>query len=152
MQFRTREYALAVGLVLGCLNAPALAQLPPPPPPPATLWSFLGIPQGMRASRDNTLNSRGNFPGLERKPPLKPIADPKNLQSDNPAIKKAAEVKQAEDLKPQKIKAIKYQTVGSLRARALRGAKSPSVGALRVATSANAAIASGAVGAGTGAE
>jgi hypothetical protein len=107
MQFRTRKCALAVGLALGCMNLPVHAQLPPPPPPPATLWSFLGIPQGYRAFRDG-MNARGNRPGLERKPPLKAIADPKNLQSDNPAIKKAAEVKQAEDLKPQKIKAIKY--------------------------------------------
>src|SRR5438093_9109260 len=107
MEFRTREYALAVGLALGTLMVPAQAQLPPPPPPPATLWSFLGIPQAYRGFRDG-LNARGNRPGLERKPPLKAIADPKNLASDNPAIKKAAEVKAQEDLKPQKIKAIKY--------------------------------------------
>jgi outer membrane biosynthesis protein TonB len=44
---------------------------------------------------------------------LKRIADPENLESDNPAIKKAAEIKKEEDLKKQKIKAIKYlATVG----------------------------------------
>ena len=88
--------------------ATAVAQLPPPPPPPATVWSFLGIPQGYRWFRDNAFNRSGNRPGLERKPPLKAIADPKNLASPNPAIAKAAEVKQAEDLAPQKIKAVKY--------------------------------------------
>jgi hypothetical protein len=107
MQFRTREYALAIGFALACVIEPAQAQLPPPPPPPATLWSFLGIPQAYRGFRDS-LNARGNRPGLERKPPMKAIADPANLKSDNPAIKKAAEVKKEEDLKPQKIKAIKF--------------------------------------------
>lgn len=73
-----------------------------------TLWRFLGIPQGYRRVRDGLTNRRGNHPALERKPPLKSIADPANLESDVPAIKAAAEVKQAEDLKKQKIKAIKY--------------------------------------------
>jgi hypothetical protein len=68
----------------------------------------LGIPQGYRYVRDNGFNRSGNRPGMERKPPLKAIADPKNLESSDPAIKKAAEVKQAEDLKKQKIKAVKY--------------------------------------------
>ena len=41
------------------------------------------------------------------------IADPANLQSDNPAIKAAAKAKAEQDLAPQKIKAIKYlATVG----------------------------------------
>jgi hypothetical protein len=56
----------------------------------------------------NMFNRRGNFPKLEKKPPLLKIADPQNLKSDVPAIKAAAEIKQAEDLAPQKIKAIKY--------------------------------------------
>jgi len=99
---------LAIAVALGSLPATAQAQLPPPPPPPATVWSFLGIPQGYRWFRDNAFNRSGNRPGLERKPPLKAIADPKNLASPNPAIAKAAEVKQAEDLAPQKIKAVKY--------------------------------------------
>ncbi|MBX3440696.1 MAG: hypothetical protein KF861_24610, partial [Planctomycetaceae bacterium] len=58
--------------------------------------------------RDARINRNGNFPRLERKPPLRRIADPANLESDVPAIKTAAEVKQQEDLKKQKVKAIKY--------------------------------------------
>jgi hypothetical protein len=107
MRFRTTECALAIAAALGLFSEPVLAQLPPPPPPPTTLWSFLGIPQGYRYVRDNAFNRSGNRPGLERKPPLKAIADPSNLKSDNPAIKKAAEIKQAEDQKKQKIKAVK---------------------------------------------
>lgn len=108
MQFGKQHYLIAVGFAL-CFSAPVAAQLPPPtPPPPTTLWSFLGIPQGYRYVRDNGFNRNGNRPNLERKPPLKAIADPKNLKSENPAIKKAAEIKQAEDEKKQKIKAIKY--------------------------------------------
>lgn len=68
----------------------------------------MGIPQGLQKIRDVTVNRHGNFPGLERKPPVKRIGDPANLESDNPAIKAAAEIKQAEDLKMQKIKAIKF--------------------------------------------
>ncbi len=85
------------------------AWIPPPAPaPPLTLWRFLGIPQGFQRIGDARLNRNGNFPGLERKPPLKPIAHPDNLLSNNPAIKKAAEIKMQEDLAKQKIKAIKY--------------------------------------------
>lgn len=79
-----------------------------PAAPTPTLWRFIGIPQGLQKLRDVTVNRRGNLPGLERKPPLKRIGDPANLESDNPAIKAAAEIKQAEDLKAQKIKAIKF--------------------------------------------
>ncbi|QDV43774.1 hypothetical protein Enr13x_36320 [Stieleria neptunia] len=82
------------------------AQTPEAPVP--TIWRFIGIPQGIQKIRDVTVNRRGNFPGLERKPPLKRIGDPANLESPNPAIKAAAEIKQAEDLKAQKIKAIKF--------------------------------------------
>jgi len=98
-------------LVLGafCLSIaatrPALPQEPAPPP---TLWSFLGISQGMKKARSQLFNRNGNLPGLEQKPPLLNIADPANLESEVPAIKAAAEIKQAEDLKDQKIKAIKY--------------------------------------------
>src|SRR6478609_1163654 len=109
MNMRTTRLVLTVGLLLGGFDSNASAQLPPPtPPPPSTLWSFLGIPQGYRYVRDNGFNRSGNRPGMERKPPLKAIADPKNLESPDPSIKKAAEVKQAEDLKKQKIKAVKY--------------------------------------------
>ena len=68
----------------------------------------MGIPQGLQKIRDVTINRRGNHPRLERKPPLKRIADPANLESTDPAIKAAAEIKQAEDMKAQKIKAIKF--------------------------------------------
>jgi len=100
--------ALAVGTAMVSNPPPAAAQLPPPPPPPATLWSFMGVPQGYRWFRVNAFNRNGLRPGMERQPPLKAIADPRNLQSPDAAIKKAAEVKQAEDLKKQKIKAIRY--------------------------------------------
>ena len=80
---------------------------------PATLWRFLGIPQGFQKVRDVVANRRGNRPRMERKDPIKRIADPANLESDNPAIKAAAEIKKAEDMKLQKIKAIKYlATIG----------------------------------------
>jgi hypothetical protein len=75
---------------------------------PHTIWSFLGIPQGCRKIHGAMFNRHGNHPKLEKKPPLKAIADPANLESPVPAIKKAAEVKMAEDLKKQKIKAVKY--------------------------------------------
>src|SRR5215212_9547182 len=48
--------------------------------PPTTLWNFLGIPQGIRKIQGATINRRGNFPGLERKPPLRAIADPIKLE------------------------------------------------------------------------
>ncbi len=50
---------------------------------------------------------------LKKKPPVKPLADPENLNSQNPAIKAAAEIKTEEDLAPQKIKALRYlSTIG----------------------------------------
>jgi hypothetical protein len=102
--------ALAVSFDQPAVQAqPAPAFIPPPAPaPPVTLFRFLGIPQGFQRIADARLNRNGNFPGLERKPPLKPIAHPDNLFSKNPAIKKAAEIKMEEDLAKQKIKAIKY--------------------------------------------
>jgi len=75
---------------------------------PTTLWNFLGIPQGYKKIHDATFNRFGNFPKLERKPPLKRLADPANLSSPNDAIKVAAEIKMKEDMAAQKIKAIKY--------------------------------------------
>lgn len=68
----------------------------------------MGIPQASYALHGNLINRRGNFPGLEKKPPLLAIANPLNLESPNPAIKAAAEIKAEEDLKRQKIKALKY--------------------------------------------
>lgn len=73
-----------------------------------TLWRFLGIPQGMNKIHAQMFNRRGNFPGLEKKPPLKALADPANLESPIEAIKVGAEVKIQEDLAPQKIKAVKF--------------------------------------------
>jgi hypothetical protein len=75
---------------------------------PHTIWSFLGIPQCGRKIHGALFNRKGNHPGLEKKPPLRAIADPANLASPVPAIRKAAEIKMAEDLKKQKIKAVKY--------------------------------------------
>jgi hypothetical protein len=75
---------------------------------PPTLWSFLGIPQGCHKIQDALVNPFGRHPKWERKPALKRIADPANLQSDNPAIKAAAKIKAEADLAPQKIKAIRY--------------------------------------------
>ncbi len=95
--------ALLIGIAL--LPQGVRAQAPPPTP---TIWSFFGIPQGMNKLHGTLFNRRGNHPKLEKKPPLKSLADPANLESPDPAIKKAAEVKQAEDLAPQKIKAVKY--------------------------------------------
>lgn len=84
------------------------AQVPSPPAVPPTFWSFLGIPQAAQRMNAQTFNRRGNRPGLEARPQLLHLADPKNLESPVEAIKAAAEIKQAEDLAPQKIKAIKY--------------------------------------------
>lgn len=80
-----------------------------PQPPVATFWQRLGIPQAGARLRDGLVNRRGNFPGLERKPPVLAIADPKNLEEAKPKmLKAAAEIKQDQDLKKQKIKALKF--------------------------------------------
>jgi hypothetical protein len=101
----TRSAALLLAFLA---VAPAQAQVGGPPTPPVTLWQFLGIPAGIKKLQGATRNRRGNHPNLEPKPPMRAIADPRNLESEDKAIKKAAEVKQAEDLKAQKIKAVKY--------------------------------------------
>jgi len=104
-----RKTAIGILTVGALCGAASLAQAADP----VTLWNFLGIPQGIRKVQGATINRRGNFPGLERKPPLKALADPRNLESKNPAIKKAAEIKTEEDLAKQKIKALKYlATIG----------------------------------------
>jgi hypothetical protein len=97
----SRASIVAIVSVLA-LATSASAQAPP------TVWHALGIPQGWGRFRDATANRWGNHPNLERKPPLKGLADPANLASDVPAIKAAAEIKAQQDLAPQKIKAIKY--------------------------------------------
>ncbi len=101
MNATVRRLALLIPLVL---NGSALAQADGPP----TLWKFLGIPQAYQRVNGAVVNRRGNFPGLERKPPVLPLADPLNLESDIAPLKAAAEIKMAEDLKKQKIKAVKY--------------------------------------------
>lgn len=95
------------------VGAASTAPFTPLAAPQMTLWRFLGVPQGMSRLGGATLNRRGNFPGLEPKPPLKALADPANLVSDSKMLKKAALIKQQEDLKKQKIKALKYlATIG----------------------------------------
>ena len=85
------------------------APFPPPAKPPTTLWSFLGIPQGCAKIHAQLFNRFGHMPFLEPKPPVRGIADPRNLSKGMPdAIKTAALIKQQEDLVPQKIKAVRY--------------------------------------------
>jgi hypothetical protein len=104
-----RAIVVAAGVVAASVGTPA------GPAPgaeaaagPTTIWNALGIPQGVRKIRDANVNRRGNRPNWERKPPLKRIADPANLESENPAIKAAAKIKTDQDLREQKVKAIKY--------------------------------------------
>jgi hypothetical protein len=109
MSLRT-HCLVAVAIVGFAVPRIALGQAPAEPRKQATLWSFLGIPQTYTSVRDNWDNRNGNRPRQERKPNLVRLADPKNLESPNPAIKKAAEIKKEEDLAKQKIKAVKYLT------------------------------------------
>ena len=66
---------LTVALVCltGILGISPTADAAEPAVSPPTLWNFLGIPQGFQKMRDVGVNRRGNFPRLERKPPLKRI-------------------------------------------------------------------------------
>ena len=97
-----------------------------------TLWNFLGIPQGVHRIRDAVVNTRGNHPNWERKPRLKRIADPANLESGNPAIEAAAKIKADQDLAPQKIKAIKFLAKVGCGCAKNKGIRSPgaSIGSL----------------------
>lgn len=95
---------LGAGTLAEAQNAPPAAPIGPAP----TLWHYLGLRQGSWMRRDAFLNRSGNRPGLERKPPLKRLADPSLAEVDNAAIKKAQKIKAEEELAPQKIKAIKY--------------------------------------------
>lgn len=102
---------LIAGLLAVTISGSAFGQEGAPAvPAPPTLWSFLGIPQGVKKVQGALTNRRGNLPKTEPKEALKALADPANLESPDLAIKRAAEIKKAEDLKPQKIKAIKYLT------------------------------------------
>ncbi len=103
--FLTLAVAFAMSANSAFSQAPAVPVAAPVTP---TLWSFLGIPQGMKKVQGALTNRRGERPRLEPKDALKALNDPKNLESSNKAIKKAAELKIQEDLKPQKIKAVKY--------------------------------------------
>lgn len=98
---------LLATLLISLASTTSFAQVPAPDPP-RTLWRFLGVPQTYSWAHAQVFNRRGNTPRLERRPPLKPLAHPLNLESPIPAIKAAAEIKVQEDLAPQKIKAIKY--------------------------------------------
>jgi hypothetical protein len=95
-------------LILACLVASSTGCVVPQTPV-TTVWQKLGIPQNTARLRDGLINRRGNFPGLEKKPPLLKIADPANLQPEKPdMLKAAAKIKQEQDLKKQKLKALKY--------------------------------------------
>lgn len=105
MALNTRKVQSRLGLsvlVLACTGCVV------PNPPVPTIWQRLGIPQAESAFRSGVLNRSGDYPQLEKKPPLLPISDPQNLASENPLLKNAAEIKKDKDLKPQKIKALKY--------------------------------------------
>ncbi|MEQ1829159.1 MAG: hypothetical protein ABL921_24565 [Pirellula sp.] len=97
----TRWIALCFAASLsGCVTNPI---------PTATVWDKLGITGAGARLRDSTINRSGNFPGLEKKPPVLRLADPANLAPEKPeVIKTAAKIKQDQDLKKQKIKAIKF--------------------------------------------
>ena len=85
--------------------------------PKQTLPQFLGLTgaaKGIAKLFDRLRNRLGSrYPGLEAKPEVLAIADPKNLESDNPAVAAAAGVKAEEDAAAQKAKAIAYlATIG----------------------------------------
>lgn len=102
-----------LGIFLGISFVTAAAGQAPAPPVP-TVWDKLGMTQAFKNLQNSLVNPNGNHPGLESKPPLKSIADPANLDPQQPkVIQAAAKIKQQEDLAPQKIKAIKYlATIG----------------------------------------
>lgn len=110
LRFIRPSLTAAIGGCLALHAMTVLAQTPAPVAAPQTFWNWMGVPKNPLAG---CINRGGNFPECEKKPALKAIADPANLQSDNPAIKKAAEIKAQEDLAAQKIKALKYlATIG----------------------------------------
>lgn len=105
-RFLRHAAVIAIVIAVATQVPPCAAQAPVAATAPTpTIWNRLGIPS---KPLSGIVNRGGNFPGLERKPRLKGIADPANLASDNAAIKKAAEIKAQEDMAQQKIKAIKY--------------------------------------------
>lgn len=95
-------------LLLACTFATCAGCVAPQPPVP-TVWQKFGVPQAGARLRDGLVNRRGNFPGLEKKPPVLALTDPANFDPAKPdMIKAAAEIKADQDLKKQKIKAIKF--------------------------------------------
>ncbi|MCU0718187.1 MAG: HEAT repeat domain-containing protein [Pirellula sp.] len=99
---RKRSWLVLVSMVsfTGCAANPV---------PTATVWDKLGITGASAQLRDSLVNRNGNFPGLEKKPPVLKLADPANLAAEKPeVIKTAAKIKQDQDLKKQKLKAIKF--------------------------------------------
>ena len=94
--------SLAVSMVVGCRGAQV------PTPPVTTVWQKLGVPQAAAGIRDGLVNRRGNFPGLERKPPLARLVDAPALDPESKLFEASADIKKKEDLKKQKIKALKY--------------------------------------------
>ncbi len=106
--------AAVLGIILGLgLARFAAGQAPTPPPAPAppvpTIWDKLGVTKACKCFQSKHVNPDGCHPEKEKKPELKTIADPENLDPKMPkAIQAAAVIKQQEDLAPQKIKAIRY--------------------------------------------
>ncbi|MFO0013502.1 MAG: hypothetical protein ACK553_12215 [Planctomycetota bacterium] len=89
-----------IGTLTGCVTNPT---------PVPTVWDRLGVTGGVARLRDATINRNGNFPGLEKKPPVLRIGDPANLAEGKPeVVKTAAKIKQEQDMKKQKLKAIKF--------------------------------------------
>src|SRR5437016_5128049 len=82
MQTHIREYLLAIGLVLGCVTAPAHAQRPSPSSPPKTLLSFLKNPQ---------ILPHNDARSAKRRPASQATASPKNAQPAEATNTKAAE-------------------------------------------------------------
>src|SRR5262249_4595210 len=80
--------------------------------PKQTLPQFLGITGACDCLKGllNRLRNRlgAIWPGLEAKPEILALTDPKNLESSNPAVASAAAVKGEEDEAAQKAKAIAY--------------------------------------------
>jgi len=116
MNRRTTASGVVAPLSHAAAEAPAESPATAPPPGAASAEASVPPTRPNRdyLRRDSLLNRTGENPDWERKPPLKRIADPANLEDEKPeALKAAAKVKADQDLKEQKIKAIKYlATVG----------------------------------------
>src|SRR4051812_35739188 len=72
--------ASVLGLVLGlAMTSVAAGQAPPPPVPVPTVWDKLGVTGACKCLHSKLINPHGNHPQCEKKPLLKMIADPANL-------------------------------------------------------------------------